>query len=733
MAKRHRRKLNRQIAQELPGNFRRTVERWERLRPILEAEADLAVEIENRVDELERLFAPYDAVHMLGQFAGSEWAWRRADEYVESEDSGSAHIVELVAAILTRRGSREGRKQITPFIDARTLGPARELAHEITALESYRRQRRAAVARGGPFGAAQGRAALQHLMLRAPGWPHQENSVLTELFGREDLARRLRQAVGFDAADAVACVEAVARLVPLRIAELMDAAHAGRRAEALAWASKVVSVREGAGPAVVRDRALAALWAITHFGDALAFTAEELAGLAGVPDAVAAAVIAALTTPFGQSDPDVFKIAERIRTRPYLDLGDGRYFPTVPGNDLWALREVLEAALAGNAYLKRRSQWLERKAGERLAAALPPDEMHFEVDIFPRGGGDQLGEIDALLRYGDTVIVIEAKSATQRISARRGGDALIDHLEATLTKASEQATLAQRALGGDESVELRACDGALLALGAEVREVHPIVVTLDDLSAVTPVLWELAGTSVLPEAITIPWVVTWYQLDLVCELVQWPVQLIHFLRRRSRMNEIGRLHAVDELDWWMLYLQQGLYFEEDEDLRRNEQIRYLSRTDELDAWVLWDRGIRTTSAPKPRQGLDRDTERLFDFLADVRPPGWIPAGCALLEMSGDTREELHRQIEEARPRATSRGLVQRGTLGFGDATRPFMFFWLVAPDEGRPMLQDLLRGLVDERLDQHGFQPVVAFGLFASSPRPFDALLVLEPKRWGAT
>ena len=123
--------------------------------------------------------------------------------------------------------------------------------------------------------------------------------------------------------------------------------------------------------------------------------------------------------------------------------------------------------------------------------------------------------------------------------------------------------------------------------------------------------------------------------------------------------------------------------------------------------MLWDRGIRTTPAPKPRQGLDTDTERLLDFLADVRPSGWIPASCAMLDISSETREQLHKQIAEARERAATRGSVQRGTLVFGEATRPFLLIWLVVPDEGRSALQDLLRDLADERLGEHGVQPVV--------------------------
>jgi hypothetical protein len=398
----------------------------------------------------------------------------------------------------------------------------------------------------------------------------------------------------------------------------------------------------------------------------------------------------------------------------------------VPGNDTWALRELLERAIAGERYTHHRGQWLERKAGERLASALPPDELHFEVRLVSADTGEEIGELDALLRYGDTIIVIEAKAAAQRMSARRGGQALIDFLEATLMKAGQQAVLARRAIRREEAIRLTTSTGAQLTLGARVREVHPIVVTLDDISSVAPVLWELAGSTVLPGDVTIPWLVTWYQLDLVCDLVQWPAQMVHFLRRRARMNDLGRLHAVDELDWFLLYLNQGLYFEEDEHLQQNKQVRYLSQTDELDAWVLWNQGIRSAPAPKPRQRLDDVTGRLLDFLTDVRPSGWIPAGCAVLEMSGDTREQFHRQIQEARQRAAARGKVQRGMLLFGETSRRFMVLWLVAPNEGQPILQGLLRELVDERLDEHELQPAVAFGLLASSPRPFDALLVVD-------
>ena len=105
--------------------------------------------------------------------------------------------------------------------------------------------------------------------------------------------------------------------------------------------------------------------------------------------------------------------------------------------------------------------------------------------------------------------------------------------------------------------------GREVELTERVTEVQTIVVTLDDLSAVAPVLWELEGTRTMPEDVTAPWVVNLNELIQVAATTQWPVQLIHFLRRRSRLNELGRFVASDELDWWMHYLNFGLYFEEE--------------------------------------------------------------------------------------------------------------------------------------------------------------------------
>jgi hypothetical protein len=211
--------------------------------------------------------------------------------------------------------------------------------------------------------------------------------------------------------------------------------------------------------------------------------------------------------------------------------------------------------------------------------------------------------------------------------------------------------------------------------------VHPILVTLDDLSSVAPTVWEIAGSTILPAGVRAPWIITLHELELVCATVESPIQLAHFLSARSRMNQLGGRVASEELDWWMLYLKQGLYFEHESQPGR---VRYLSQTDDLDAWILFEHGERERPAPKPRQRLDDTTRRVLATLAGERPPGWVPAGCMLLSAGTDSRKEIWRDLAAARRRARRKQLVQRHTYGYLDEPEPMLICSVVVPDGDGP-------------------------------------------------
>lgn len=707
----------------LPASFLTVVERFDRLLPVLRDAPDLIAEVETRRSKLAEVLAPVDAVEMLGQMVMSEMPWH-ADLYVESEHPGASHVIETIAAVLAGRADRVGSQRPGRVIDASTLGPARELTWEIALLEGLRRYRRS----GGPSGedplaGAYGRMGMANLVLRNPGWTWQENEALTDLF--EPLGDELREALGFDASEAVACSDAVVEMISMQVNQHLAGSH-DHVDEALEWAGSALGGWQDQPPEPIRNRALAAIWALNSVGEAMLIRSAALADAAAVSADAAEAYLRALSTPFGQTG-GLLEVTERIRRAPYIQVDENSFFLTVPGNDVWALRKILEQAVSVDRYTRRRGAWLEGRSLAMLADALSPDEAHAGVKIVDADGHTVLGEIDGLLRFGDTIIVVEAKAATMRAGARRGGKALLTHLEGTLKKAVEQIGLAREVLHGESDASLRTRDGQPLEFAERVREVQSVLVTMDDLLPVAPVVWELAGSVILPEGTTTPWVVTLHELDVVCQTVESPIQLIHFLRRRTRLNQRGDRIATEELDWWMLYLNRGLYFEDDEE---PGPVRYLSQTDPLDAWVLYERGLRSTPAPKPRQRLDRTTEAILATLVQERPPGWVGAGCTLLTASGQSLKKLGRDLRGARRRAQQRKLIQRGTYGYESGPDSMLICWIVAPDSEAPHLGEILNKYVRERVDEFGLQRVLGLGLTVSSDRPYDALLTLEHAVW---
>jgi hypothetical protein len=715
--------------QPLPGGVAEVFETAEALFPELQSGVDLSEAVSKRETALQSLTARFDAVHLLGQVTMGELPLN-ADTYRETEHPGRSYVVELVAAQLLTRPSRAGTEEHTPVIDAGPLGEIRRLTHEAVLLESFRRYRSA---RGfdSSESAARARAATHNLMVRNPGWAWQEQAVLRGIF--EEFSETLKRALGFDADEAIRCAEAPLALIPQRIGDHMQVAGAGVAAfdeshPGYTWASVALGGWQDTPPEQ-QAMFMPAVWAMNHVGDALLLSSTALAEAAEVRTSAAAAYLSALSRPFGQSSAeDWFTAAERVRYQPYVQVADDTYMLTVPGNDLWALRGLLEAPLKQNKrYIIHRGRWLERRAGEFLVEAVTPDESHRSVEFTYHNEQDEIvaGEIDQLIRCGDTVLTVEAKSATLRPGARRGGDALISHLRENLTKAATQGTRAIQAVRLP-TAKLRA-GGEKLTLGEVVREVHPIVVTLDDLSSVAPVLWELEGTRVMPEGVTIPWVVTLHELEQICELVDWPVQLIHFLRRRSRLNQLGGLTASDELDWWMHYLLYGLYFED-----RDPSVpqRLLSLTDDLDAWNLWAHGQRRTEAPRPTMNLDARTRSFLDLICDERPDGWVPAACTFLDVNGEARDMYWKGVQRLRIRAQKRQLVQRMTQGFAADSDPFMICAAVLPGGSESTVLPNLVHLVDQRLDEHGDRRVLGIGVVADGDRPYDALLIHERQWW---
>jgi hypothetical protein len=289
--------------------------------------------------------------------------------------------------------------------------------------------------------------------------------------------------------------------------------------------------------------------------------------------------------------------------------------------------------------------------------------------------------------------------------------------------AAAQADRAQRALHA--AVQFVNADGDSVNLPENPSRVFPVVVTLEDLAVVTTAIWELAADGILPKEIAFPWAVSLYELELLCDLVEYPAELVHFLTRRARLNELQRITAHDELDWWMYYLLRGLYFEDVlDDPEAPDVIQLLSFTDDLDAYFLWKRGDRRKRARRPRQHFHKDLRALLDLLQRERRPGYIEASVALLEMGDEGREELVRAFRQLRQKTARDGKHHNLSLLSAGAQSLGISF-MTEPGQDVRDLAGRLGTFCTAKKYQSRFERWVGFGWCAGTRRLVDAGVVL--------
>ena len=217
----------------------------------------------------------------------------------------------------------------------------------------------------------------------------------------------------------------------------------------------------------------------------------------------------------------------------------------------------------------------------------------------------------------------------------------------------------------------------------------PIVISLEDLSWITTAINPLVASGVLPDKARAPLILGIHDLEIMCDLIELPAQLIHYFARRSEVNQLNSVTATDELDYFMYYLERGLYF--DDELQADGKPVHLfisSMTDDLDAYYMYEKGTRTPHAKRPRQSMPKPMRRTLEQLDAERPTGWLDASLALLDMSSETRRRFAEMHGHVRRTGRSDGQGHDASLVFGD----FGVTVLSSPDH---TLSDMPRILSD--------------------------------------
>lgn len=520
------------------------------------------------------------------------------------------------------------------------------------------------------------------LRVRNPGFVSHLNELLRSLFGAERVRTWCKSRLGFTIDDAIALNAAATRIGFEQYTARRERAKEGasqlrRYASATAkgrevpaeWAEAAARLASFGGKRQRRElKRLTTQWAALGFGDSMLFTVEALAEQAHVSQDVAAAYVRARTVGFGTTHVDFMfpTMTPVLAERPFVAFGE-RYMVPVHSWLDWGLRPFLESRLnpdtaepgGGDArvwdwYQEHRATHVERTAvrllteATRATLSICAGKYTYESD-----GQTREGEIDGIVAWDSTILLIETKARALSASAIRGGPKrLRSHIEDVVRDAHEQGLRALAELGRGSSWEVRDEHGVSHHLvGAQYSNRFIVAVSLDPLEVVTPVLYELAAGSILQDQ-DLPWAVGLLELQPIAELVDGAGEVLSFLRRRQAINDDRRIVAMDELDYYGWYLTNGLRWDLPDSTQAPDWIMLESGTTEIEDWYYFCEGARTVPTARPKRYLPAKVQSIVRELERRGEAGWSEAVAIFCDMERSQLDLLAGELVSQADKAT---------------------------------------------------------------------------------
>lgn len=505
----------------------------------------------------------------------------------------------------------------------------------------------------------------------------------TRLLSQPATATILGSVLGFSLADVRAVREAAIELYNRRFFGARD--RIGELVQQSQRGITLTSVEQHE----VADGTLMMLGECRRYG---CVTADDVAATAGITVDTARAVLDhfASTTPGVDAHEMVRRYCQGDRLEPWGCISEGGEYLILDGflgED--EIRRDLERGLTGSsrwsAYDKKRSTFSESRTVEAIQQLLGGEGPRWQAQDYHElaGAGDpadlsetaNLGtvvtkvvESDALFVVDGIALCVEVKAGS--ITGRaRGGDIkrLARDLQKTLQEANEQADRLSKLIRINRGVW--GGNGQWVDL-SEVREVHSIVVALDDLGPLSLSMSVLVEEGII-DSDEVPWIVTLHDLIVMAKVFDHPAQFVCFLRRRCGRRLATMVSGMDELDLLMWFLNGYMYFDPDpreiaaqlpidRAVSREAQERFDDQppvlvgtlTDPLDAWFYFQEGQAERKASKPSRHEADWIEEFLRAAETIKSPGWIRTGADMVSLSPDEQRKrgdtLRYQFREAR-------------------------------------------------------------------------------------
>lgn len=313
-----------------------------------------------------------------------------------------------------------------------------------------------------------------------------------------------------------------------------------------------------------------------------------------------------------------------------------------------------------------RGRFTEDYTAERLTKVFGAENVLLNVKLVK--GKETKGEIDVMVRYGTRIIVVQAKSKKLTIAARKGNDAAIKaDFAGAVQDAYDQAKLCCDLLLDPEVSVHAGNSNEGFSPPKAVEVLLPICVVSDHYPALSFQARQYLKHDEIGVRIA-PIVCDTFLIDVLCEILDTPLQLLSYLERRSNYNE--QIMAGQELAILGYHLKSNLWVDPKTDMVSMHE----SMSVELDVAMMARRaGVPGRRVPKgilveQKKGL---IGRILGAIQHSDEPAKFDLGMMLLTLSGRTIDHLTKGMERIAREARSDKKAHDFTLAVAEASTGF--------------------------------------------------------------
>lgn len=336
-------------------------------------------------------------------------------------------------------------------------------------------------------------------------------------------------------------------------------------------------------------------------------------------------------------------------------------------------------------------------------------------------------EADLFCLIDGVAFCIEVKAGGIRESARDGSShKLITDLDKTIKEASFQAQRLRNLIEKNKGIWNAQDKWVDLS---EVKELHQIVVCLEDLNSLSPNVQSLIDAEILNEK-NIPFVISISDLLVFTKVIRKPSEFLRYVRTRTAPESIKFITAQDELDLFMWFVYGGFYVEVDprrahqidkafpapskKDIKKyeNQGFTYIhTLTGKLDS-IMYH---QEDPIKYPIASIKIQEQPLTSIVREIENhggKGWLRASATLSSLSSESQKDIYEHLEMAKTKTMQDGHQNNYSFSSWGHNHSTVFCFFIAPQISPTLKKDFYEYV---KIKKHWMRAESALGIFFSA------------------